>query len=216
MRKIKNLAILLFLFALNSCSKPDDSTLIYDSRTVSQNKDIEYVTIEQKGLSNGNEELAYSFSWIDVKILEIKNNKLDYNTIFFLKGNKSLESRVYIKKISNGNRNVKFKNLKGELLFSFTLDNKSIYTNFQDGIFIDELNKTFAVSNSNYSSLADPKYNPMTDCGTFKYKECMICGNDVCDQDWRCDLARTATGPAFVAGLAITCGIRQLTNELVE
>jgi hypothetical protein len=94
MRKIKNLAILLFLFALNSCSKPDDSTLIYDSRTVSQNKDIEYVTIEQKGLSNGNEELAYSFSWIDVKILEIKNNKLDYNTIFFLKGNKSLESRI--------------------------------------------------------------------------------------------------------------------------
>lgn len=211
---LKNLAVILTFFTLSSCTKSDDSTLIYDSRTISLNEDSDYLTIKQKNSSSGSEELEYNYSWTDVKVLEIQNNNLNYNTIFFKKDDKSFETKVYIDILSNGNRNVKITNLNDDLLFSFTLDNKSIYTNFKEGIFINELDKIFSISNSDYSPLLNRHdYDPMTDCGKFSFKECMICGQDVCNQDWRCDLARTASGPAFVAGLAITCGLRQLTSN---
>ena len=55
-------------------------------------------------------------------------------------------------------------------------------------------------------------YDPMEDCGAYDFVECLECGMSVCDQDWRCRIASYATGPAFAAGLLITCGLEQIDN----
>lgn len=211
---MKKIFLITIALIISSCSETEDKTLIYDSRNFSNPKETEFVTISKLNSNKTNESLEYNFSWTDVTINEIKNKDKNYNTIIFRKDNKSLETNVFVETLANGNRNVRFTNNSGNFLFSFTLDNNSIYTNFEVGDFMSELQENFSVTNfTNNSTSRLPgghEYDPMEDCGKYNFEECMKCGNDVCDQDWRCDLARTAAGPAWVAGLAITCGLRQV------
>ena len=49
------------------------------------------------------------------------------------------------------------------------------------------------------------KYDRMENCHRFSYKECLSCGEDVCDQDIKCVQARSLSGPAWNFGLLMAC-----------
>ncbi len=112
-----------------------------------------------------------------------------------------------------------------EIELTDTEDNKTIFNaNFNNGYGIVDDNGFLAefediFEDTATSSICDchgvdssinHQYDKMEDCGQYSYQECMLCGNDVCDQDYRCDNARTWTGPAFVVGLMATCALNNM------
>lgn len=93
-------------------------------------------------------------------------------------------------------------NLNNKILYEYTIHNK---------LGIKDIKKSNTLDTQSLN-LANRKYPANFNCGTLAFKECMSCGFDVCSQDWRCEAAAAIAGPAFVAGLAITCGLEQLDN----
>ncbi|SFJ20136.1 hypothetical protein [Myroides guanonis] len=97
-----------------------------------------------------------------------------------------------------------------EVLYRFDMQNGERFANFEDVNFGYQLQR-FIYSNFNeIIEIEGYKYPAMDNCGKYSFSVCMECGYEVCDQDWRCRVASSVSGPLFAAGLAITCGISQI------
>lgn len=97
-----------------------------------------------------------------------------------------------------------------EVLYRFDMQNGERFANFEDVNFGYQLQR-FIYSNFNeIIEIEGYKYPAMYNCGKYSFSVCMECGYEVCDQDWRCRVASSVSGPLFAAGLAITCGISQI------
>lgn len=91
------------------------------------------------------------------------------------------------------------------LLHSFVINSKKGLMNYKKQNSLDVLSLKG-------EGEEEHEYPEDFDCGTLDFTDSIECGLDVCSQDWRCELAAIATGPAFAAGLAITCGLEQIDN----
>ena len=212
---ILNFAFAILIFSLNSCSENDD--------TISNITSYKNLSIDKIGKDSKIGKLVKS----DLEILKQKNMYFDYNNIqrtsfdfiedlkFYLipfenNENKFLgyyvkkNTKIYtiVEKFNISEKIIKYivSDLKNKVLYEYTI-------NLNKGL--ENVNQYNPIDNTN--SLA-AKYPADFDCGTLSFSKCMSCGFDVCSQDWRCQAAATVSGPAFVAGLAITCGLRNALN----
>lgn len=134
-------------------------------------------------------------------LIPFKGNENKFIGFYSNKGNDifTLVEKFNVDKFSN---KYIVTNLNNKILYEYTIHNK---------LGIKDIKKSNTLDTQSLN-LANRKYPANFNCGTLAFKECMSCGFDVCSQDWRCEAAAAIAGPAFVAGLAITCGLEQLDN----
>jgi len=150
----------------------------------------------------------YSYNWSKILLYEIPyKNTNEILAIFINNG----EFYKFIYTLEN-NYLTLLKNNK--TIFSLKYNNKGVLSEITDNGFNNGMINSFPVYQVNsvcdchgVDSCENHQYDRMENCGQYSYSECLVCGNDVCDQDIRCDLARTWTGPAFVLGLMAACAI---------
>jgi len=230
-KKILNINIvLLLLVCVFSCSTDDKNEVIYDSNLVQKQLGKEervndYMKIERiykddfiaKQLLNNisyddvkNLDLddirKINYGWTDCFVFEIpfKKNENKRLSIFNIEKN-YITTVVEIFAVNSRLKSVNVSSTNNLPLYRFDIIDDEKLGNFVDINFGNNFGQQNIVN--------DHKYDKMEDCGKYGFTECMECGFDVCDQDWRCRVGQALTGPAFVAGLAITCGIRQLTDD---
>lgn len=210
MKKIflRLLAIIIFVSFSTSCSKNDDS--------ITRLSTYKNLAIDKIGKDTKIGKIVKR----DLELLSIENEDFNFGDIqrtsfdFFKKLNFYLipfseNSNKFIGYYKNGDNKIftiveKFNiNSKSNKYVVTDLNNKVLYEYTIDENF--GLQNINAYNSINLSRLA---YPANFDCGTLAFGNCMSCGFDVCSQDWRCEAAAAVTGPAFVAGLAIVCGIR--------
>jgi len=236
MKRMKNfkksitiLSLLMLIFIANSCAKDDNIENTYNSNLVQRTLGKEtikndYMIIDHIGKDNEIaidllENIKYNidelnideigrvdYGWNDYTVFEIpfKNIENKRLTIFKI-NNQYLTAITEITNVGDKRNHVVVSTVNKLALYEFDMVNEQTFENF------NLINLGSFVANS---SADEPKYDKMQDCGVYKMAQCIECGLDVCSQDWRCEIAAIATGPAFAAGLVITCGLRQAVNSL--
>lgn len=144
---------------------------------------------------------SYNFTHIELYEIPFKNTGKSYGAYVF-------QGEIYSFVFLNENDNliVEDFNQRRLVLIEFS-DDKIIDVQDQGG-FISDVQVVFSSSQCDChgtDSLCNHKYDRMENCAKYDYKECLICAEDVCDQDVRCVYARTWTGPAYVLGVMAAC-----------
>ena len=208
-------AFSLLIFTLNSCSENDESITrisafknlsvdkIGKDSDIGQKVKLDLEQFEEKNMSfNFNNIQRTSFDFIeDLKfyLVEFENNQNKFLG-YYDKNNSKIYTIVEKFNIDAKTNKYIVTNLNNKVLYEFSI-------NSNNGL--KDITKHNPIDTN---SLSKAPYPADFDCGTLTFSKCMQCGFDVCSQDWRCQAAATISGPAFVAGLAITCGLRNALN----
>lgn len=178
------------------------------------------------------------FGWLNIDLYEIPYTNSKDRVFVYSDNENYFPIKVRMTdKGTNGNIKVVFSDLAEKLLYlEFEMTANNRYSNIKsyNKIQLDKKRFKNILNLKNKASFAFNKiktknnitlkslftiasanaetYDPMEDCGAYDFVQCIECGLDVCSQDWRCEIAAIATGPAFAAGLAITCGLEQIDN----
>lgn len=198
------------------------------------NKSIENLMINFDNIDLNNIQLA-NFGWLNTKIYKLQfTDKINNSIYVYANNNMTYTLHCQLTVLDNGNTNVVFRNTNGINMIEFEMTPDQQFVNekklnqelLKDNKFIElikndtKLNNQTS-SNNNYSMKADPgqigggpdshgNYHPMDNCGAYNFSDCYDCGKSVCEQDWRCDVASSLSGPFFTAGLVLACGVHQL------
>jgi hypothetical protein len=219
MNKFKfNLFAILIVSILFSCSTNEDEiTREYTGLQISVDKigsksnvgkkvsqNLEKISKKNFNLNLNNiERSTYSYlNDIQYFLIPFENQK-NKSLGFYSNGINQLYTIVESEIIDSENTLYRIYDIDNLPLHSFVVNSKKGLMNYQ---------KQNSLDVSSLRVLSDHEYPADFNCGTLGFTDCIECGLDVCSQDWRCELAAIATGPAFAAGLAITCGLEQIDN----
>ena len=220
--------MLFMALTFNACSQDESPVENFDKTNDAINlqksaTSDEGIEVIQQSLSENTEiyNLLTNKITIDTELLDMSKavvNEYTFNHFYFVMipyKNKSSHYGSLIAKsdilefnVEENKNTLTLKDFSNETLFKVQKSNFHV----DDFGLINQFNSSFGNLTTESicdchgeESLCNHKYDRMENCGKYDYKECMVCGNDVCDQDYRCDNARTWTGPAFVIGLMATC-----------
>tara|TARA_B110000503_G_C7085049_1_gene386892 strand:- start:343 stop:1053 length:711 start_codon:yes stop_codon:yes gene_type:complete len=155
-----------------------------------------------------------NYGWTNIDVFEIpfKNNE-NKRILTYFDGKNSFSIKILINKsLENKNSKVILTDLENLPFYEFEMTKNNTFENFKNYNKNPLYKSGLRSIKKSQNNLMSKAYDPMDNCGNYGFVECLECGMSVCDQDWRCRLASYATGPAFAAGLLITCGLEQLDN----
>ena len=144
---------------------------------------------------------VYSYNFTHIKLYEIpfKNAEKSYGAYVF-------QGKIYSFVFLNENNNLIVEDFNQRKLILIEFSDDTITDIDDQGGFISDVQVAFSSSQCDChgtDSLCNHRYDRMENCSKYDYKECMICADDVCDQDVRCRYARTWTGHFYVLGAAV-------------
>ncbi len=158
------------------------------------------------GLSlNLNDAIIVEYNWTPIRLYRISSVESNTFISSFVIGG---VVKSY-KEISN-EYNISYYNNANELLFTAEFAEDLISNPIDSGM-IGDLggafdNTTMSVCDCHdEESSENHRFDRMENCHQYDYKTCLSCGQDVCTQDIRCDMARLVAGPAYAAGLMMAC-----------
>ena len=233
MKKISAAILLIIFLGLTSCHE-DPQTISENPKTASENyqrkmskdememtvdpfndKDKNY-TIVYEEIKDYEKELSFltatvtTYNFTHVRVYEFPNIKdVTQKTAVI-----TLIDKSYLLFYKEEKNTLTVTNKKGIKIF--TADLKSQGKNYIDSGLVYDLQNTFVgipyskCDCHGEESSCNHKFDRMENCAKYKFSKCYACGNDVCTQDNRCDIARSLTGPAWTLGLIAACSVAQL------